>query len=77
MTPENETKPKTNTNAQAVGVQRFVRFDSCDAVVKQYPEDCYECIDEELCPNCGCDMSDVFYLFSYYRCDNCADLESY
>jgi len=54
-----------------------LNYDSAEDVCKSNPDDCYACDEGDICPNCGCDLWDVFYLFGIYRCDECINLLDY
>lgn len=46
-------------------------------IVKDNPNHCNEEEELESCPNCDCEISDIYYLFGRYRCDACVNLENY
>jgi len=77
MTDTTDTDQTDTTEPVVIGCSDLLDFDSCYDVMKQHTEDCYKLYDDDPCPNCGCDISDVFYLFGYYRCDYCVDLSIY
>lgn len=41
-------------------------------VVHNSDGEAWEITNDEPCANCGCEWSDVYYLYGRHRCDNCA-----
>ena len=51
-------------------------MNTIEGIVELYPDDCI-LSEHIICPSCGCDLWDVYYIFGNYKCDNCIDTSTY
>lgn len=74
MTKENtQNKPQRSSGHGVESNDLLAKkvYEDLDEVIANSNGDCWEVADGKPCANCGCDWSNVYYLFGRHRCDIC------